>query len=583
MCTTYVEGLCWVMKYYYQGVPSWNWYYPFHYAPFASDLVNIDTFNIKFEMSQPFRAVEQLLAVLPAESVAALPQACQPLMVDPTSPIYDLYGSDAPIDPNGKHLPWLWVLLLPFIESSRISTAFAQRKHGLTLEERRRNAYGCSVLFVHRSHPLAQASHGRIRYRPAPETDPDVLSLILGKEKDNHDDEEGDASGVASMTTLAVTDHNDDTADTTAITVAGNNGSSGADSDGGWDFPHDQGQGICGKLTPAPPQWFAPINSGDNRSATVSAPPTPSNSFQDLTDNLVMVFTFTCPVEIPGEHKSMLLPGVVLDPSKLTSSDGIRRIPKLNKGGFNVVELAQSMRRDGNRPMGGGLGATNWNYTQIATHHGTSSSSSSMGGGYVNNQGFPRPGGGLHGGGYGGQSQGMHQHHHNGQSQGGGGSYRDQSQSHQSGGGGGGYHGGGGGGGGFRPPVGGSTSFHPPHGAPRHGPSGGGFGSMGRPPSHLTPPPQGGGGGAFGYDLGQRGHLPSSHHPPSNGAYHHHQPPLQHHTAPLRTGQGGGGGYTAGYGNVPPFVPPPQYQQPPSGGIHYTLTPPQSPPSPSLR
>jgi 5'-3' exoribonuclease 2 len=41
-------------------------YFPFHYAPFASDLVNIDDFSIDFELGQPFTPLEQLMGVFPA-------------------------------------------------------------------------------------------------------------------------------------------------------------------------------------------------------------------------------------------------------------------------------------------------------------------------------------------------------------------------------------------------------------------------------------------------------------------------------------------------------------------------------------
>ncbi|KAJ2472968.1 5'-3' exoribonuclease 2 [Coemansia sp. RSA 2322] len=150
----YVRGLCWVLKYYFQGCVSWGWYYPYHYAPLASDFSDLDMMDTTFELGAPVRPYEQLMSVLPARSRHNLPKEFSPLMTQESSPIIDFYPTDFPLDLNGKKFLWQAVILLPFIDQKRLLDTVQKVYPSLSPEDCARNEPSQELIVVSATNPL---------------------------------------------------------------------------------------------------------------------------------------------------------------------------------------------------------------------------------------------------------------------------------------------------------------------------------------------------------------------------------------------------------------------------------------------
>lgn len=144
----YIAGLVWNLEYYYKGVTSWEWYYPYHYGPMLSDLKDINQMLSEVSFfdgedeagatdadpprpvsssavaniagrngrmnggsrriaGEPLRPFEQLLGCLPPSSSHLLPEPYRWLMTSTDSPLIEFFPDSFTVDMNGKRWPWV--------------------------------------------------------------------------------------------------------------------------------------------------------------------------------------------------------------------------------------------------------------------------------------------------------------------------------------------------------------------------------------------------------------------------------------------------------------------------------------------
>ena len=94
ICTNYLEGLEWTMKYYTTGCPDWRWCYNYNYPPLLQDLIHyIPFFETQFvenKIDNPVSELVQLCYVMPRQSLQFLPEKLYKYLIKEKLDLYKI-------------------------------------------------------------------------------------------------------------------------------------------------------------------------------------------------------------------------------------------------------------------------------------------------------------------------------------------------------------------------------------------------------------------------------------------------------------------------------------------------------------
>lgn len=111
ICQQYLTALVWCVQYYFHSGEAldWQWFYPYNYAPLLIDFKQYLDTNPSIPSIQTkdaLQPVQQLLMIMPPQSVSLLPTGYHTLLTSDYSSLIQYYPIDFCLETYGKRYRW---------------------------------------------------------------------------------------------------------------------------------------------------------------------------------------------------------------------------------------------------------------------------------------------------------------------------------------------------------------------------------------------------------------------------------------------------------------------------------------------